>query len=223
MSAVEHQTTLSAIATSTVVLTFLFAGCVKQQQGSTPQPQANAQTSATLDKPPDIMSESGPDEYFHDLVFYVQEHERLADGTQIIRASGVHKDKPVAFEVALGPTWKAGSVSKDIALVTYQGTVTYRSVGSESDRFVQVLDGLYDVKLSPKAMRKETVFDAISLKGDPRDLSKGEVKIKLFYSSNDADRYAELFTNVDLASRRLYFNEKDADYRAPVVRALRAD
>lgn len=213
---------IRALAVGTGVFTLLFFGCVKQQ-GTTPPPKANAQASAALDKPPEIMSESEPNEDLRDLLLYVQEHKRLADGTQIIRASGVHKDKPVAFEVVLSSTWEPGSFSTDLELVVYLGTVTYRSVGSDSDSFVQVLDGLYDVKLRPTTMRKETLFSGLTLEGDPRDLSKGEVKIKLFYESNDEDKYAEFYTNIDLASRKLYFNEKDPDYRSPVVRALRAD
>lgn len=203
------------------IFSFLFGGCGRQQQGQTPQSKTQTQVSARLDKPPEITSES--EEGFHDLVFYVQEHKSLADGTQTIRAAGVHNGRPVAFEIALGPTWTPGSLGKDIPLVTYRGTVTYRSVGVESDTFVQVLDGLYGAKLSPKAMRKETVFTGITLGGDPRDLSAGAAKIKLFYESDAEDRYAELYTNIDLASRKLYFNEKDVDYRVPVVRALQVD
>jgi hypothetical protein len=48
------------------------------------------------------------------------------------------------------------------------------------------------------------------------------VKIKLFFESDDEDRYGELFTNVELAARRLEVREKDEGYRLPVVRALQA-
>jgi hypothetical protein len=106
--------------------------------------------------------------------------------------------------------------------VTYRGTVTYRSTGPESDSFLQVLDELYGTKLSPKAMGGETRFAAISLEGDPRDLDKGPVKIKLFYEGAGQDDYAELYTNIELAARRLEVREKDEEYRLPVVKALRA-
>ena len=69
-------------------------------------------------------------------------------------------------------------------------------------------------------MRAEAVFTGISLQGDPRNLGEGEVKIKLFYDSDSEDRYAEFFTDIDLASRKLSLNEKDEDYRGPVVRAF---
>jgi hypothetical protein len=212
---------LRALAVTMGILLLLLGGCGRQQQGQTPPSKIQTQASTRLDKPPEITSES--EEGFHDLVFYVQEHKRFADGTQTIRAAGVHNDRPVAFEVALSPAWAPGSLGQGIPVVTYQGTVTYRSVGVESDTFVQVLDELYGAKLSPMAMRKETVFTGITLGGDPRDLSTGMVKIKLFYESDAEDRYAEFYTDIDIASRKLYFNEKDVDYRVPLVRALQAD
>jgi len=71
-------------------------------------------------------------------------------------------------------------------------------------------------------MARETQFTGISLEGDPRDLAKGPVKIKLFFESGGQDDYAELFTNIELAARRLEVREKDEEYRKPVVRALQA-
>jgi hypothetical protein len=106
--------------------------------------------------------------------------------------------------------------------VIYRGVVTYRSTGSDSDALIQVLDELYSTKVSPKAMGTETRFTALSLEGDPRDLAKGPVKIKLFFESNKEDEYGELFTNIELTAHRLEVREKDEGYRSPVVKALQA-
>lgn len=146
----------------------------------------------------------------------------MPDGSQSIRGSGTHRGRPLSLEVVLGPSWVAGSLGKDIPLVTYRGVVTYRSTGPDSDTFVQILDELYGTKLSPKAMGRETQFTGISLGGDPRDLAKGPVKIKLFFESGGQDDYAELYTNIQLDAHRLEMHEKDEEYRSPVVRALRA-
>ena len=61
------------------------------------------------------------------MVFYIQEHKTQPDGTQAIRCAGTYKGRELALEVTLGPTWKAGSLGKDIPLVTYGGTVTAKS------------------------------------------------------------------------------------------------
>ena len=199
------------------IFSFLFGGCSKQPAPS-PQTATQVQPSKRFASPPEVTSEE--QEGFHDLVFYVQEHKRLPDGSQSIRGAGIHKGRSLGLEVVLGPSWQAGSLGKDIPLVTYRGVVTYRSTGADSDAFVQVLDELYGTKLSPKAMGRETQFTAISLEGDPRDLAKGPVKIKLFFESQQEDEYAELFTNIELSAHRLEVHEKDEGYRSAVVKAL---
>jgi hypothetical protein len=170
-----------------------------------------------LTKPPEVTSES--EEGFHDLVFYIQEHKISTDGTQILRVSGTHNTRQLGLEVVLGPTWKAGS--KNVPLATYSGDVLYHSVGKESNSFLEVLDDLYGTQLKPSAMVKEARFAGISLGGDPSHLVKEPVKIKLFFETGKDDEYAELFTNIDLATRRIEIREKDEEYRLPIVKALR--
>src|SRR5574341_159445 len=143
------------------ILSFLFGGCGRGENPQAPPAKAGARQSVRLEKPPEITSESA--EGFHDLIFYIREHMRLADGTQTIRVSGLHKGRPLGLEVALSPAWQAGSLGKNLPLVTYRGTVTYRSTGPDSDAFVQVLDNLYGTKLAPRAMGAETRFTAITL------------------------------------------------------------
>jgi len=200
------------------IFSILFGGCGNQSTPSTPA--AQIQPPKPLNAPPEVTSEE--EAGFHDLVFYLQEHKLLPDGSQSIRVSGKHKGRPLGLEVVLGPKWRAGTLGKDIPLVTYRGIVTYRSTGADSDAFVQVLDELYGTKLGPNAMGREIQFTGISLEGDPRDLAKGPVKIKLFFDPGKQDDYAELFTNIELGPHRLEVHEKDEEYRSPVVRALQA-
>lgn len=208
-----------ALVAAVGIFLFLLAGCTRQ---SAPAPQLARQTkqSKTLTAPPEVTSEE--EEGFHDLVLYTEEHKRLPDGSQSIHGLGTHKGRKLGLEIVLGPTWQAGSLSKDEPLVTYQGIVSYRSTGAESDAFIQELNELYGAKVNPKAMARQTQFTGISLEGDPRDLAKGPVKIKLFFEASKQNDYAELFTNIDLATHRLEVREKDEEYRLPVVRALQA-
>ncbi len=201
------------------IFAILFGGCGEQPVPSL-KPAMQVQPSKPLAGPPEVTSEE--EEGFHDLVFYIQEHKRLDDGSQSIRALGTHKGRQLGFEVVLGPTWQSGSLGKEIPLVTHQGTVTYRSTGPDSAAFIQVLDELYGTNLSPEAMGEQTKFNGISLEGDPGNLDKGPVRIKLFFESDKEDEYAELFTNIELAARRLEVHEKDEGYRSPVIKALQA-
>lgn len=201
------------------IFSLLFGGC-NEQPNPAPKAETQIRQSKPFTAPPEVTSEE--EDGFHDLVFYIQDYNRMSDGSQSIRASGIYKGRKLGFEVVLGPTWKSGSLDKSIPLVTYQGFVTYHSTGIESDSFIQTVDELYGTKLSPKMMSKQTRFTGISLEGDPRDLSKGSTKIKLFFESENDDEYAELFSNIELDTRRFEFHEKDPDYRPAIVKALQA-
>ena len=170
-----------------------------------------------LTEPPEIASESEED--FYDLVFFIQEHKTLSDGVQTILARGLHEGTPVGFELSLGSAWQAESMAPD--LVTNTGTASYRSVGTESDSLLRVLDQICETGQAPKRMKNEARFSSMSLEGDPRDLEKGPVKLKLFFESPAEDQYAELFTNIDLKARKLYISEKDPEYRKAIIKALR--
>lgn len=200
------------------LFSLLFGGCGKQPTTPLTQIQSQGKALPSLDKPPEVTSEL--EEGFHDLVFFVQDFQKLSDGRRTIHVAGIYKGKQLGLDVLLSPNWKSGSLGKDVPLVVYQGKVTFHSIGPESDTFLQVVDELYGTKLNPKAMRTDTVFAGLSLEGDPNDLAKGAVKIKLFYESDKEDEYAELFTNIELAGQRLEIAEKDESYRLPIVKAL---
>ena len=173
-------------------------------------------------QPPEITSDI-EDEGFVDLTFAILSHQTRADGSQELRVQGVHAGQDVGLIVVLGPKWKKGTLDPDVPIVTYQGRVEFRSFGPASNTLIRILDELYATNIDPKSFRSETTFTAISLEGEPADLAKGPTKIKLFFESEDEDRYAELFTNVDLANDILQIREKDPEYRAGVIRALRAE
>lgn len=197
----------------------LISGCSKQA-GPSAEVGTEEPSAKPLTGPPEVTAEE--EEGYHDLIFYVQDQKQLPDGSQSVHGVGTYKGRQLGLEVVLGPTWKGGEPSKDIPLTIYSGTLTYRSVGPESDAFVQVLDELYGTKLSPKAMAKETKFTGMALEGNPADLSKGPVKIKTFFENGNDKDYAEFFTDVDLTAHRLEVHEKDEEYRSAVVRALEA-
>ncbi len=166
---------------------------------------------------PEITLET--DEGFYDLVFRIRDYGQRADGTTMFRAYGIHEGQTVGVTVVLGSAWERVSLGADLPSA-FQGTVELRSLGVESDALLNVMDQLYGTKLHPKAMKPATVFTGITLEGNPRDVSRGVVKIKLFFEPDDEARYAELYANIDLPGGKLYVNEKDIDYRTPVIKAL---
>ncbi len=164
---------------------------------------------------------SGSEEGWHDLTFSIRKVERSQDGSQAIHAYGLFKGREVGLIVSLGHDWKESSLGPQVPVVVFRGSVTYRSVGSPSDALLKAIDHLYGCGLRPSSMKAECTFSAISLAGEPRNLAKGETKIKLFHESKVEADYAELFTNIDLPKSVLEISEKDPEYRAAIVKALR--
>lgn len=185
----------------------LALGCHPREEAARPSP--------TPGSVPEIASATEED--FHDLVFNVEKVATAGDHSQEITAVGVHKGQPVRFQAVLSPTWEEGHLADR---ATYRGMVTIRSLGTESDALVKVIDGLYRAKVNATTMARAVPFGAISLKGNPSRLAAGEVDIKLFFESKSEARYAELYLNIDLPKNRVELREKDEEYRAPVVRAL---
>jgi hypothetical protein len=160
-----------------------------------------------------------PDDGFGaDLVFPVQDYKQLVDGSQVVSAGGVLRGREVAVELVLGPGWEKGELAKGIPVST--GTLSYRRIGPASDALLGVRDDLYRTNLRPNGMAAETNFTVISLEGNPGELAKSPVKMKLFYEKGGEDQYAEFYTNIDLARRKLELLEKDEGYRRQVIQAL---
>jgi hypothetical protein len=192
-------------------------GCERQPRGKE-EPSRPTESTPNGDIP-EITAEL--EEGLVDLVLGLQEHRLNDDGSQTIRAAGLHKGSRVGFDLILASGWKKAREDKDVPLQIHTGAVSFRRVGSESDAFLQALDELYGTKVRPEAMASETPFTGASLEGDPANVATGPVKIKLFYEKGGEGSYAELFANIDLRARRVEVREKDSDYRAQIVRALR--
>jgi hypothetical protein len=166
---------------------------------------------------------SAAEEGWHDFTFAIRKDEKLPDGSRVLEARGLYRGREVGVLVVLGASWPEAKLNQKVPWTAYRGVITYRSLGPASDSLLHIMDDRYGTALHPKAMRAETKFTGISLAGKPAALEAEPVKIKVFYESDDEQRYAELFTNIDLQHRVLQINEKDPDYRKPLVRALSSE
>jgi len=158
-----------------------------------------------------------------DLVFGFQQQDLAADGSRLFQAHGKHKGVDVGLIVALGAKWESVTPDPKQQFAFHTGSVEYRSLGAPSDALLAALDELYGTKLGPMPMRAATKFAGASLQGDPDHLASGELRLKLTFESADPAGQAELYTNIDLATHRLRICEKDASYRAAIIKALRKE
>lgn len=166
---------------------------------------------------PEITSQSEPG--FCDLVFAITDNQHESDGGTLITAEGRYESNAVGVKLLLGPSWKKQTLGGSIPC--FVGTVLIQSAGQKSDRLVQAMDQVYQTSLEPGKMARAPIeFSVITLEGDPRNLQSGPVKIKLFIESEDEDRYAELYINIDVRNGQVMIKENDPDYREGIIRAL---
>jgi hypothetical protein len=168
-------------------------------------------------KPPQIAAKL--EEGFVDLSFALESRKHDSAVGERLVAIGQDGERAVAFAILIESGWKDVKF-EGIDLPTYQGRIVIESVGPPSDELVRAIDRLYVTNAGATKMQRETRFTGISLGGNPSDLDAGPTKIKLFFESEAEDRYAEVFLNIDVRARSIELNEKDPDYRRPVVSAL---
>jgi hypothetical protein len=158
-----------------------------------------------------------------DLVFAIKSQDMTADGTRVLEVRGTYNGTEVGLIVALGPKWETVAPETKSKFTFHTGMVEYRTIGAPSNALLAALDELYATKLKPEAMRTDVKFAATTLQGDPADLGKGEVRIKLVHESTNPELQAEIFTNVDLGKHVVHILEKDAANRPALIRALKRD
>ena len=181
-----------------------------------PQMKTDAQGNPILDQ----YSEEG----FVDCVFRIADLVETASGYQF-RMVASHKGEVVGLRASVVKGIKAGfdsNTNLNKAHVYRKGVVFQRS-GPESDRLIASLSALYGNPKPDARMVDEASFTAIALHQGDIDMTADPVKIKLFGRdgpSDTEDDYYESFFNLDLKNRLVFWNEKDQDYRKPLVKGL---
>lgn len=168
----------------------------------------------------DQLSEEG----FVDLTLRIRD---LADDGMYYRfhLAASHDGRELGLDVILLKGIESG-FDANMDLVkdhVYRQGVRFIRSGIESDRLVSAIGSFYGADPVPRRMVAEESFTAIALHQGDLDFENECVKLKLFGKDGepfDEDAYYESFFNVDLAGRMVYWNEKDPDYRRPLLRAL---
>jgi len=154
------------------------------------------------------------------LLFALQQQDIAADGSRVLQVHGTYKGAEVGLVVALGADWESVAPDPKSKFAFHTGKVEYRTAGEPSNVLLRAIDELYGTGLAPAAMRASVKFAATSLQGDPDDLAKGELRLKLSLESSGPAQEAELYTNSDLTRHQLRITEKDQSYRKAIVKAL---
>lgn len=185
---------------------------------------AHAATDMKIDQQGNPLLAQYGEEGFVDCVFRISD---LVDtgAAYRFRITASHAGQTVGMEVTVVKGVQAAfdADAKLIAGHVYRQGVVFSRTGPESDRLLAALSALYGSDKRSGRMVEHESFTAIALHQGSIDMTKDAIKLKLFGRDRDRDHeddYYETFFNLDLKNGLVYWNEKDPDYRAPLLRAL---
>jgi hypothetical protein len=168
----------------------------------------------------DQFSEEG----FVDLTFEILD---LVEDDSFYRfnVAASFEDQVVGMGVVVQKGMKSGFDGK-MDLIrdhVYRGGVRFFRAGERSDHLVAAIAKLYQSTETTIQMIDEERFTAIALHQGAIDWASGPVKLKIFGRDGEPfneEAYNESFFNVDLPNRLIFWNEKDQDYRVPLLRGI---
>ncbi|WP_134089985.1 hypothetical protein [Olivibacter sp. XZL3] len=138
-------------------------------------------------------------------------------------AKGLYQNDTVGFLVEISKNIPAG-INKDGSVNENEGfkkgSITFKSLGPQSDAFLSALATLWKVDGVHKM--KSTAIQPLAFSSNKRafDPNKASTNsFKLFFDDGSADP-GEIFFTFDTYKRSIQFQEKDAEQREAVVHAL---
>lgn len=184
-----------------------------------------ARMEIRTDKQGNPIIEQFSEEGFIDCVFKIKNLVETKDSYKFHLAAS-HNGETLGLNVSVVKGVKGGFDSEMHVIKdhVYRHGVKFFRSGPESDRLISVLSVLYGNKSKKLKMVKVETFTGIALHEDPIDMTSEPIKIKLFGKDSEVDfnedAYYESFFNLDLKNGFVFWNEKDQDYREPLIRGL---
>ncbi len=162
----------------------------------------------------------GEEDGFVDLTFTISNSKKLESGSYEVVVKGNLKGDIVGFAIELLPSWNPQSV-EGIDDPFYWGEAFFKNTGEESVAFIRSLASLYGATVSGASVSNEVYAQVVGLACNPEQLEVSPCKMKFFFNPDGEEAlYSEVFINIDLSENKLEFNEKDNDYRTPLLRSL---
>lgn len=156
---------------------------------------------------------------FIDLSFHISKIVKSNESLDI-EVKGKLKSRNVGFNIKLLPNWNPQPI-EGMEGSFYWGEAYFKSNGSITTAFIEELASLYGAQISNLVVPDTVYAQVVGLACNPENIENEPCKMKFFFNSEgDESVYSEIFINIDLQNRVLEFNEKDMEYRAPLLRSL---
>jgi hypothetical protein len=162
---------------------------------------------------PESLVQDDEEDGFVDLDLRLIGLDVRQDGTFLAKGRGRHAGRTFGFALELGAEWATRPLGETDTLL-YWGSGAVRFDWLESDELLATLAELYGLSVPTRPMRLETRVAVVGLAADPRLLANTPTHMKLFFESDEPDRYAEVYVNVMAPEQRIELHEKDPEHAA---------
>jgi len=97
--------------------------------------------------------------------------------------------------------------------------IEFISKGKESDNLLRFISEKYGFKNSNISIKDTQMFTCANLNQEKPNYKSGESRFKIFLEGEED--YSELFVNFNFTKRIVYLNEKDEEYREPLIKLMK--
>ena len=154
-----------------------------------------------------------------DLMFKIdRQKSSLFSSSTSLHHAGEWNGKPVAFSSQIdSKDWTFVPAEEEDSVPLWGGVVTLSGDGARGVELCHLWRSYFGIP-GTSAFVDGIRCQAVALEGDPTNLKHGVLRTKLFFDNGDPDEYAELYYNLDFDGQYAALNEKDPEYRAPLLK-----
>ena len=134
-------------------------------------------------------------------------------------ASATLNEDTVGIIVRLKKDIPAGFVDGEPKNMFLKEGIEFISKGTESDDLLKFLSSKYGIKDNKISLKNSQIFTCANLNQIKPNYKNGESRFKIFLESEED--YSELFVNFNFTKGIISLNEKDEEYREPLIKLLK--
>jgi hypothetical protein len=145
----------------------------------------------------------------------------------VLDVTGTYHKEPIALRIVFAPGMRQirfDNLKANGGISAKANGVVLQLRGKPGENFVRMLASAYRIPIVSISLPDTVPLTAVALEGDPQHIASVALKIKVFHRDDDPDGpyYFELYIDPDLPNGVVALNEKDMDYRKPILRSLGA-
>lgn len=157
-------------------------------------------------------------EAFIDVPLSIVETKELDDYFEYNTSATVNKDT-VGIIIRLKKDIPAGFINGEPKNMFLNEGIQFISKGKESDNLLKFLSDKYELQNSNLALKDSQIFTCANLNQEKPNYKNGESRFKIFLEGEED--YSELFVNFNFAEKIISLNEKDEEYREPLIKLMK--